>query len=727
MNKFPGTNFHDLNLDWVINQVKMLTTEWITTRAEWTDTKAEWQQLYSFVSNYFANLNVTNEINAKIDAMIASGQFMDIIRGTVEDTTRAQAASTTSQWLADHIVQETGYVLDNTLSIANAAADAKAAGDKIAQVQHDVGEITGAFEVINYSAGYYATNTLNAVVNVGSPSSSATWVCAAVQCSPGERFTVIAKGAGTARPWAFLDSDRRVLSFCPTFGSVELHVLEAPQNAAWIVINSNETGLVSYRGVWLQSYTNDALDILITRRTISHTEDTPDNGFYRNESGKLHWVYSSSYRSMATDISEIPMGSIIRAATTIISNTGIFIAAADGTLLDFIDMTNVTDRGYSSNSNGGPSYITMRVPDGAAKLTVSITASYATPSNVFDVDVVSPVIDLIKDNPWFGKRIWWCGTSIPAGRDTAIDSPSTGLTYPEIVGKILGAKAVYNTALGSSMARANVRTGDYVNALSHNILRSMSQTVEEKNTMIANWDTIRLALRDPGTYTTLSDSDKYTAINSSFERTLLPYLNGTNPMPDVFVFDHGHNDWKSYYTMPDGVTPDTDLEPTVANITGDVLAEDTYMTADNNAKLIASFGEVSHIPTAAMPGFVASVNRNCFIGAINFLCTLILSYNPRARIIFIGNLDNWSQPQVQPAQESVSASWCFPLIRTWEYLGFSGHYIPNTSTYWNPDGTTDLTAKGVYCKDGVHPHSDTSGIAIDVYAKTIANAMRTIV
>lgn len=124
MNKFPGTNFHDLNLDWVINQVKMLTTEWITTRAEWTDTKAEWQQLYNFVVNYFANLNVSDEINAKIDAMAANGTLLDIISDTVEATTISQ----TTSWLADHVNPSTGYLVDRSLSIQGAAADAKAAG-----------------------------------------------------------------------------------------------------------------------------------------------------------------------------------------------------------------------------------------------------------------------------------------------------------------------------------------------------------------------------------------------------------------------------------------------------------------------------------------------------------------------------------------------------------------------------------------------------------------------
>lgn len=78
------------------------------------------------------------------------------------------------------------------------------------------------------------------------------------------------------------------------------------------------------------------------------------------------------------------------------------------------------------------------------------------------------------------------------------------------------------------------------------------------------------------------------------------------------------------------------------------------MTANNNEKLESFFGDVSGIPSAELVAFIASVNRNCYIGAMNFLCTLILHYNPRAKIIFIGNLDSWRRTDMKEAQEYVA-------------------------------------------------------------------------
>ena len=49
-------------------------------------------------------------------------------------------------WLEDNIDPETGYVIDNTLSIANAAADAKAVGDELTDVKSAITQLDGAVE-----------------------------------------------------------------------------------------------------------------------------------------------------------------------------------------------------------------------------------------------------------------------------------------------------------------------------------------------------------------------------------------------------------------------------------------------------------------------------------------------------------------------------------------------------------------------------------------------------
>ena len=159
-NKYPYTDFHELNLDWFMGEFKKLV-------AEWEETKGEWNTLHDYVQNYFNNLNVQTEIDNKINAMILDGSFADIVSpfvtaalpalvaGQLPDVVAAQisavvaaqisavvadqlpavaaaaAAQEVGTWLAAHIDPDTGYVIDDTLTVSQAAADAKTVGDWI--------------------------------------------------------------------------------------------------------------------------------------------------------------------------------------------------------------------------------------------------------------------------------------------------------------------------------------------------------------------------------------------------------------------------------------------------------------------------------------------------------------------------------------------------------------------------------------------------------------------
>lgn len=235
-----------------------------------------------------------------------------------------------------------------------------------------------------------------------------------------------------------------------------------------------------------------------------------------------------------------------------------------------------------------------------------------------------------EHDDWTGKAILWLGTSCPAGSDPALGSVGDGTNYPTITASKLGATCT-NIARGSSCVRINSSAGNYENFGMHHILRSLSRTKAEADIVQANWDSIKVNVTSPTT--TITDDDLATMKAHSFESLLLPYLDGTNPMPDLFVFDHGHNDMR-----PRGVDGKQDslVKPTLENIRNGVLAEDTYMIENNYANLkIALNCDLSKI--GDIENFVASLNRNCYIGATNFLITLIYRYNPRARIVIVSD------------------------------------------------------------------------------------------
>ena len=279
------------------------------------------------------------------------------------------------------------------------------------------------------------------------------------------------------------------------------------------------------------------------------------------------------------------------------------------------------------------------------------------------------------------------------------------------------------------MCRANVRTGDYHGAVYENITSALCMTKAEIDSFISNYATLQPYLVNAPAEMSTAYINKMMA--ASFEDRLLPYLNGTYDMPDLFVIDHGHNDFK--YKLPN-YSSDINLEPTRANIKAGTLAEDTYMTGNNNEKLLSFFDSLDDIAPAKLDDFICSLNRNCYIGAVNFIVTLILHYNPKARIAFISNYeyehgDNPTYAPLIVAQETNAASWAFPLCEVYKYLGFSNHIIPGTKNIYSSYGRTfpeDIDVFKIYCPDGVHPHSDPTGDANRIYAGILTEFIKTI-
>lgn len=69
---FPYTDFHNLNLDWLLETVKDLDTKWDAYYTQWN----KWQ---TDVQNYIDNLDYIAAIDHYLDALKASGELSDII------------------------------------------------------------------------------------------------------------------------------------------------------------------------------------------------------------------------------------------------------------------------------------------------------------------------------------------------------------------------------------------------------------------------------------------------------------------------------------------------------------------------------------------------------------------------------------------------------------------------------------------------------------------------
>lgn len=356
---------------------------------------------------------------------------------------------------------------------------------------------------------------------------------------------------------------------------------------------------------------------------------------------------------------------------------------------------------------------------------------------------------------WVNKKIVWYGTSIPAQG------------YPQVVGKYLGAM-VYNESAGASSCRRGRRVyssdplGDIYgiqNVDWPNVLYSLSMTQEEKHDIFINWtreERHANLLKKGYTKEQIKDvpgfgemmrgeffGDKTDETNAEY-----PHLKPIDVMNSKYVEFR-----KRCYSLSWNTA--TDIEKGFGVIPGKV---EKYLNEQDFPDLwVFDHGHNDYFsddPYEKMNIFPSDIdNRNTFLGAMSFIFRKILAYNPRARIVIIGHYTNQvggtNRPDmVVKAQQVLADYWQFPFFKLWENVPISQAVVTTTGYYdkehvWhdigyngknhfgmnfsqideNPrqrkDGTWvhDMSLKQIWFWDDLHPWSKE---ALDLIGKTIA-------
>lgn len=371
--------------------------------------------------------------------------------------------------------------------------------------------------------------------------------------------------------------------------------------------------------------------------------------------------------------------------------------------------------------------------------------------------------------PWENKSVVWLGTSIPAA-----GKYNMPVSYPLMVGDILKA-TVHNEAVGSSAlhckAPERISTANPYGFLNNfeAVSRCITNSLEEMNWIIQHYNDANVFTQNVPS--SLSDDDKEFIRSCSWEIKLQKYFND-NDFPDAWVIDHGHNDIPSVAsestytekealagTQKDGYysggnfitsTASSHIEYDVSDeiyvwISGTFGAwYDVYDIYDSDGNNIGFTRNAVQTTINSIRVNVANAttlkvsNINTLIGTVaveklkyptynslysyqggfDFIVNKILTYNPRARIIMIGEYENQKFPTISDNQMIASERWEFPIYKQWENLGWSQQPILVNGEY--------KSMLNIIIPDNLHPHTDTTGFALKTMANNIASWMNTI-
>lgn len=411
--------------------------------------------------------------------------------------------------------------------------------------------------------------------------------------------------------------------------------------------------------------------------------------------------------------------------------------------------------------------VSFRDKNGVLHENAGIKTSLLNASNlVLSEEGVKNLIDLLLSkglndkNNWKNKNIWWCGTSIPAAGYWNVNNP---ISYPYMVGVRLGAKKVFNEAVGSSCARKLT----YTNSTYEVISRQMGNTISDALAICADiWtidDTNQTVTNGPRTLgiTDIPTVSTYSA--ACYQRMLL--LSNSYEIKLVskyLISDPDENE--SYLREKFGLLYETlvALHPTAYTYQSDI---DLFVIDHGH----------NDDPTPVPTEDVDSLVMTTFIGAINNYISLIMKYKPHTRIVFISDYDNSRlTSQTIEAQKQIATNWHIPFIDLRNSLPFNINVKVKTRGYWTIDGIWqedgfiyDSTAADVahafsvngnayftsyvgttiqeiaehinpqqdsngvwwyeyepryiYIRDGLHPHTDRSGKCLKLYANVLAN------
>lgn len=274
-NEYPSTNFHELNADWILAEVQQLIKDWSQTESAWNalredntefkqTTEATVQSLQNFVNTYFDNLDVQNEINTKLTAMVNDGTLSQLIAPYIQAQSSPIVVTSTSDMTDNtkiYVLATNGvmYYYNGSQFVASSV------------VYGDLDKITTLSSLVDYYKKYLNVNNLVEIVQgkyVTYDDSGLLIVNVAnsgyvkIECKFDTRIVYSTTTPNTPLTMCLIctDEDGNILSYINNGVSNNAGVFAVPHNAKYIYFNFNATA--SYPPVYLTELEHNNISLL---------------------------------------------------------------------------------------------------------------------------------------------------------------------------------------------------------------------------------------------------------------------------------------------------------------------------------------------------------------------------------------------------------------------------------------------------------------------------------
>lgn len=290
-----------------------------------------------------------------------------------------------------------------------------------------------------------------------------------------------------------------------------------------------------------------------------------------------------------------------------------------------------------------------------------------------------------------GKRILWLGTSIPAGTE--------GNNYPQLVAEALGCEVKNNAQPGSRVTLTLEPTWKTLNQLKNEYkylegfsLGATAQEIDDKyrpyivNTTYENGE--KLSAADVELWVNYMKSQSY-------EKLLLPYIDGTKDSFEIVIIDHSLNDYKSI------------INECIKHKNNDVPSGINWVESLCSSDYVDEYNLGKH---------------SYFVG-LNHLIDVCYSVNPNIKII-IGNYFATRSPSIYEYVNDGGAQCCELMLAANEAIAKKRNLdIVNVYKYTGLDDTDYVSNFFKFCPDKVHPHSNTTGESNRIIANVYIDAL----